>query len=74
MLVAPHPEPDTDITLPYYHDNGKPVWANIPVKLSSTHHTTTVLRGEESKTKSKILTPEQSQDFLPSRPQFISKQ
>ena len=71
MLVAPHPEPDTDTTLPYYHDKDLPVWANIPVKLSSTHHTTTVLR---SKTKSKILTAKQSQDFLPSRPQFISKQ
>ena len=46
MVVAPHPEPDTDITLPYYHDNGHPVWGNIPVKLSSmasTQHTTTVL-------------------------------
>ena len=47
MVVAPHPEPDTDITLPYYHDNGHPVWANIPVKLSSTHHHSSDSLGEE---------------------------
>ena len=58
MVVAPHPEPDTDITLPYYHDNGHPVWGNIPVKLSSmasTPHTTSAMSGRQRKFK--ILTP-----------------
>ena len=80
MVVAPHPEPDTDTTLPYYHDKDLPVWANIPVKLSSMasplpHHTTTLLAGKGVR-EHLTFSPQgfKSRISLPSRPQFISKQ